>query len=114
MLPVLEKDGRWTGRIVLASSLVLVPVTLLPYYLRIAGRGYGIGAVILDLALVLFSMRFVWALPGDSSKSDRCARTLLRGKQPRLGSMIVEDYIRPAAIASGVITDDCPRFGSTI
>jgi integrase len=35
----------------------------------------------------------------------------LRGKQPRLGSMIVEDYIRPAAIAAGVITEDCPRFG---
>jgi integrase len=35
----------------------------------------------------------------------------LCGKQPRLGSMIVEDYIRPAAVASGVITDDCPRFG---
>jgi|SRR6516164_756767 len=35
----------------------------------------------------------------------------LRGKQPRLGSMIVEDYIRPAALAAGVISDDCPRFG---
>jgi integrase len=35
----------------------------------------------------------------------------LHGKQPRLGSMIVEDYIRPAAVAAGVIPDDCPRFG---
>lgn len=35
----------------------------------------------------------------------------LHGKQPRLGSMIVEDYIRPAAVAAGVISDDCPRFG---
>jgi len=31
--------------------------------------------------------------------------------QPRLGSMIVEDYITPAAAAAGVIPDDCPRFG---
>ena len=35
----------------------------------------------------------------------------LQGKQPRLGSMIVQDYIRPAAIAAGVIPEDCPRFG---
>lgn len=35
----------------------------------------------------------------------------LRGKQPRLGSMIVQDYIRPAAVAAGVIPEDCPRFG---
>ncbi len=25
--------------------------------------------------------------------------------------MIVQDYIRPAAIAAGVIAEDCPRFG---
>jgi integrase len=35
----------------------------------------------------------------------------LHGKQPRLGSMIVQDYVRPAAVAAGVIPDDCPRFG---
>jgi integrase len=35
----------------------------------------------------------------------------LRGRQPRLGSMIVQDYIRPAAVAAGVIAEDCPRFG---
>jgi integrase len=35
----------------------------------------------------------------------------LHGKQPRLGSMIVQDYIRPAAVAAGVIPEDCPRIG---
>jgi integrase len=35
----------------------------------------------------------------------------LRGKQPRVGSMIVQDYIRPAAVAASVIPEDCPRFG---
>jgi len=35
----------------------------------------------------------------------------LHRKQPRLGSMIVQDYIRPAALAAGVISEDCPRFG---
>ena len=35
----------------------------------------------------------------------------LQGKQPRVGSMIVEDYIRPAAVAAGVVPDEGPRFG---
>jgi integrase len=35
----------------------------------------------------------------------------LHGKQPRLGSMIVQDYIRPAAVVAGVIAEACPRFG---
>ena len=33
------------------------------------------------------------------------------GKQPRLGSMISTDYVRPAPIRAGVIATDCPRFG---
>lgn len=33
------------------------------------------------------------------------------GKQPRLGSMLSVDYVRPAAIRAGVIAEDCPRFG---
>ena len=33
------------------------------------------------------------------------------GKQPRLGSMISTDYVRPAAIRAGVIEKSCTRFG---
>jgi integrase len=33
------------------------------------------------------------------------------GTQPRLGSMISTDYIRPAAIKAKVIDASCPRFG---
>lgn len=35
----------------------------------------------------------------------------LHGEKPRLGSMIVQDYVRPAAVAAGVIPQDCQRFG---
>jgi integrase len=35
----------------------------------------------------------------------------LRGKQPRLGSMIDQDYLRPAAIRAKIITEECPRWG---
>ncbi len=34
----------------------------------------------------------------------------LHGKQPRLGSMIVQDYIRPAAVVVGVSPEDCPKI----
>jgi protoheme IX farnesyltransferase len=78
MLPVMEEDGRWTGRIVLACSLMLVPASLLPVYLHIVSRGYGIAAVILSLGLLLPSIRFTRTLPGDSGKSDRFAHELLR------------------------------------
>ena len=33
------------------------------------------------------------------------------GTQPRLGSMISTDYIRPAAFKAKVIDVSCPRFG---
>lgn len=36
----------------------------------------------------------------------------LKGKQPRVGNMLVEDYLRPAAVKAGVLTgDDKRRFG---
>jgi len=78
MLPVIEEDGRWTGRIILACSLMLVPVSLLPVYLHIVSRSYGVAALVLSLGFMLLSIRFACALPGDSSKSDRFAHELLR------------------------------------
>jgi integrase len=36
----------------------------------------------------------------------------LKGKQPRVGNMLVEDHLRPAAIAAGVLKQsDKVRFG---
>ena len=38
--------------------------------------------------------------------------TKLKGKQPRVANMLVEDYLRPAAVAAGVIgKDEEVRFG---
>ena len=78
MLPVMEEDGRWTGRVVLACSLMLVPVSLLPVYLHIVSRSYSIAALILSLGFLLLSIRFARALHGDSGKSDRFAHELLQ------------------------------------
>jgi heme o synthase len=78
MLPVVEEDGRWTGRIVLTCSLMLVPASLLPVYLHIVSRSYGIAALILSLGFLLLSIRFARALATDSCKSDRFAHELGR------------------------------------
>ena len=93
MLPVIEENGRWTGRIVLACSLMLVPASLVPFYLHIANRSYPIAALVLSLGLLFFSIRFMCALPGDSIKSDRFAHELLRASVVYLpvlfGSMMI-------------------------
>jgi protoheme IX farnesyltransferase len=78
MLPVIEDGGRCTGRIVVACSLVLVPVSLLPVYLGIVRRSYAVAALILGLGFLLFSARFALALWSDSAESDKFAGDLLR------------------------------------
>jgi len=36
----------------------------------------------------------------------------LKGRKPRCANMLVEDYLRPAAVKAGVLTkDDSGRFG---
>ncbi len=35
----------------------------------------------------------------------------MKGKQPRTATTMVSDYIRPAAVKPGIITEECPRFG---
>lgn len=35
----------------------------------------------------------------------------LKGRKPRVGSMIAQDYFRPVATRLGIIPSDCPRFG---
>jgi integrase len=40
------------------------------------------------------------------------ASARMKGKQPRSASIMVEDYVRPAAVKVGILTTDAPcRFG---
>ena len=56
-LPVVEPDGRSTARQMLAGALLLVPISLLPEYLSMAGRLYGIGALALGAGFVCATLR---------------------------------------------------------
>ena len=79
MLPVVEEDGRSTVREVLAYSMMLVPVSLFPGYLHMVGRIYILGALVLGLAFLVYSIRFARVISGlTAPESRKLARALLR------------------------------------
>jgi len=57
MLPVVEPDGRITGQQIVIYTLMLLPVSLLPTALGIAGQVYFFGAIILGLLFLYSSVR---------------------------------------------------------
>jgi protoheme IX farnesyltransferase len=58
MLPVIEPDGRSTGRQAALYAAALLPLSLAPTLIGIAGKVYFAGAVILTLLFVGLSLRF--------------------------------------------------------
>jgi protoheme IX farnesyltransferase len=58
MLPVLEPDGRSTGRQSVLYAAALVPLSLAPTLMRMAGEAYFAGALVLGLAFLWVTLRF--------------------------------------------------------
>lgn len=71
MLPVVEPEGRITGQQIVAYTLMLVPVSLLPAWMGLSGKIYFYGAIV--LGLLFLSSSITAAL----SKSRQQARRLL-------------------------------------
>jgi protoheme IX farnesyltransferase len=71
MLPVIEPDGRVTGQQIVIYTLMLLPVSLLPAFLGMAGKIYLYGAIILGLLFLFGSLRAAF------SQSRQEARRLL-------------------------------------
>jgi heme o synthase len=71
MLPVVEPDGRVTGQQIVLYTVMLLPVSLLPTLLGTAGKMYFVGAIVLGLVFLYFSLRAAF------SKSRLAARQLL-------------------------------------
>lgn len=71
MLPVVEPDGRVTGQQIVVYTLMLLPVSLLPTVLGMAGKVYLYGAIVLGLLFLYSSVRAAF------SKSRQEARRLL-------------------------------------
>ncbi|HWZ41962.1 MAG TPA: heme o synthase [Candidatus Saccharimonadales bacterium] len=79
MLPVVDSAGRIVVRQMLAYSTALLPISLLPTGLHMAGRVYAIAALLLGLLFLWFSLRLALAgLPATAPESKKFARQLLQ------------------------------------
>jgi protoheme IX farnesyltransferase len=72
MLPVLDRDGSRTGREMMRYCVMLLPVSLVPAALGLAGFVYGVGAVLLGMMFLNAALGFV------RTASAREARRVLR------------------------------------
>src|SRR6476659_7031813 len=62
MLPVVEPDGRVTAQQIVAYTLMLLPVSLLPTLMGMAGRIYFVGAIVLGLLFLYSSLRAAFSM----------------------------------------------------
>lgn len=72
MLPVVEPDGESTARQILLFSLLLIPVSLLPSMLSMAGVLYLIGSLVMGLVFLLSAIRI-----GQEKSRTRARQVLL-------------------------------------
>src|SRR5438309_11166805 len=57
MLPVIEPNGESTARRIVACSLLLIPVSLVPRLLGMTGSVYAAAAIVAGLVLLYFGVR---------------------------------------------------------
>lgn len=73
VLPVVEPSGRRTARLVLLFLAGLLPVSLAPAWVGMAGTPYLLGAALLGFGFAVLSVRFAW------HRSMQNARNLFAG-----------------------------------
>jgi protoheme IX farnesyltransferase len=99
MLPVVEEDGRSTARRILAYSVALIPISVLPSFMGMAGRIYLVGAVVLGVALLYFGIRLAFLeQPLSSAPSKMRARHVLQAPViylPLLFALMMGNSLKP-------------------
>ncbi len=88
LLPVVEPDGKSTGRHAVLFSLALVPISLAPYFLRMSGPVYALGAILGGLALLVLAVSFAMR------RTNERARRLFLGSityLPLLWALLIAD-----------------------
>lgn len=79
MLPVVEENGAWTRREIIGYALALIPATMLPALMHMAGRIYLVSAIVLAGAMLWYSIQASISPPPMSSPQARVrARNLLK------------------------------------
>ncbi|HEY3990014.1 MAG TPA: heme o synthase [Acidobacteriaceae bacterium] len=79
MLPVVQPDGWSTVLEALVYAVIMLPVSLLPWYFHISGRIYAVAALVLGLGYLAYTIRFAKILKAPSFAASRPhARALLK------------------------------------
>lgn len=78
MLPVVQPDGWSTAAEALVYAILMIPVSLAPYYLHMAGRIYWVSALLLGLLYLAYTIRFTRITKSSASQSRLYARALLK------------------------------------
>jgi protoheme IX farnesyltransferase len=78
MLPVVQPDGWSTAAEALVYAILMIPVSLAPYYLHMAGRIYWVSALLLGLLYLAYTIRFTRITKSSPSQSRLYARALLK------------------------------------
>ena len=68
MLPVVEPDGRVTAQQIVIYTVLLLPVSLLPAFMGIAGNVYLVGAVVLGLLFLYSSVRAAFSMSRQQAR----------------------------------------------
>ena len=90
LLPVVEPSGKSAGRQAVLFSLVLVPLSLMPYFLKMSGPAYAIGAAAGSIGLLWLAVSFAL------KRTDDRARLLFLGSityLPLLWGMLIVDRL---------------------
>ena len=79
MLPVVQPDGWSTASEALIYAVLMIPVSVVPYYLHLTGRVYLVGAILLGLVYLAYTIRFARITRAVTTAESRgYARDLLR------------------------------------
>ena len=99
MLPVVDKGGRSVIRQMLSYCAALLPVSLMPAMLHMAGTVYLLGALLLGVMFLWFIVRLARTkLPPTSPESRTLARQLLQASVlylPILFALMMLNVVRP-------------------
>ena len=90
LLPVVEPTGKSAGRQAVLFSLLLVPLSLVPYFLGMSGPAYAVGAAAGSLGLLWLALSF------GMKRTDERARLLFLGSityLPLLWGMLIVDRL---------------------
>lgn len=79
MLPVVQPDGASTVAEALFFAVLMIPVSLAPWWLGLTGLTYAALAIVLGLLYLGYTVRFAWILRAKTQNESRMlARDLLK------------------------------------